>query len=128
MPGIVKGSGLPVKRKRGTSQTKPLKRAKSESSDDGDYSPAQLAQLETEIVELKKYERIPELIEILQSEAGPSSLAAAFSLCKVFAKLMALGDISNKPGEVEEKLKKLYSNYKARLLVGEFSSSDTGLL
>lgn len=126
MPGIVKGSGLPVKRKRGPSQTKPVKRAKSETSDDEEYSQAQLAHLESEIVELKKYEKIPALTDILRGETSPALLAAAFSLCKVFAKLMASGDLSNKPGEVEEKLKKLYSNYKAQLLVGESSSFDAG--
>ena len=119
MPGIVKGSGLPVKRKRGPSQTKPVKRAKSESSEDEEYSQAQLAQLETEIVELKKFDKIQALTDILQGESGAASLAAAFSLCKVFAKLMASGDLSNKPGEMEDKLKKLYSNYKAQLLVSK---------
>ena len=123
MPGILKNAGLPAKRKRGPSQTKPVKRAKSESSEDEEYSQAQLAQLETEIVESKEYDKIPVLTEILQGENGPASLAAAFSLCKVFAKLMASGDLSNKPGEMEEKLKKLYSNYKAQLLVSAVTCS-----
>lgn len=126
MPGIVKGSGLPVKRKRGPSATKPIKRAKSESSDEEEYSQAQLARLETEIVESKKYDKIPALTEILQGESSAASIAAAFSLCKIFAKLMASGDLSNKPGETEDKLKKLYSNYKAHLLVSNhFMSART---
>lgn len=117
MPGTLKESQTAVKRKRGPSATKPKKRAKSESGDEEEYSQAQLERLESDIVERKKYNKIQQLLSILQDGSGSSSIATSFSLCKVFAKLMASGDLSNKPGELEEKLRKLYATFKSHLVV-----------
>lgn len=117
MPGLVSNSGTAPKRKRVSSEVRPKKRAKSESEDDEGFSEAQLARLESDIVEKKKFDKIPSLIKLVREDAGETSIAAAFAACKVFAKLMATGDLSNKPGEKEDRLRKLYSDYKSHLLV-----------
>jgi U3 small nucleolar RNA-associated protein 19 len=129
MPGIVGASGHSAKRKRVLSEKRPSKRAKSESSDEEDDTQSQLLLLETEIVESKNYEKIATLINILRTDGEPSdnSIIAAISLYRVFAKLIASGDLSNKPGDTEEKLMKRYSNYKSALviLLGEQETSST---
>lgn len=121
MPGLL-ASGSAVKRKRGQSETRPKKRAKSESEDDEQSSQAQLGQLEVEILEQKKYNKITELIKFVQDESEEIAIAAAFSACKIFAKLMATGELSNKPGDSEESLRKKYSTYKRELLVRSYFS------
>jgi U3 small nucleolar RNA-associated protein 19 len=72
--------------------------------------------LEAEIIESKKYGKIKTLLRILEAEDSDDSIIAAISLFRVFAKLMASGDLSNKPGENEE-LKKRYAQYKTILVV-----------
>lgn len=116
MPGLI-ASGTAGKRKRGPSETRPKKRAKSESEDEDQFSEAQLARLERDIVEKKKYDKISSLIRLVQDKSEEIAIAAAFAACKIFAKLMAAGELSNKPGESEESLRKQYSAYKRQLLV-----------
>jgi U3 small nucleolar RNA-associated protein 19 len=122
MPGLV-ASGASGKRKRVPSETRPKKRARSESEDDEQSSEAHIARLEMDIFEKKKYEHIAALIKLVQNESEEIAIAAAFSSCKIFAKLMATGELSNKPGDSEEGLRKQYSAYKRQLLVRDTISA-----
>lgn len=119
MPGIVKSAAGPAKRKRVDSQRKPVKRAKSESSDDEEDIQAQILLLESEILESKKhYNNIPKLIKLLESE---DAIIASVALCRVFSRLIASGELTKKAGNSEKEdivvawLKERYLEYKTGL-------------
>lgn len=127
MPAAVTGLNQSVKRKRTSSEKKPVKRARSESPDDseGEDGQAQILLLETEIFESKKhYNNIATLVNILgtQSEETDNSVLAAISLCRVFTRLMVSGDMVRKQGASEKDvvvlkwLKEQYTQYKAGLV------------
>lgn len=137
MPRITGESGHSAKRKRASSERRPSKRARSESSDDEDTQ-AQILLLETEIFESKKnYNNVAKLIKILRagSEEADDSVVAAISLCRVFTRLMVAGDLVKKQGTTEKEavvirwLKERYSEYKASLLelLGEEGVASTAL-
>ena len=126
MPGITGDSGSSSKRKRISSDKRPSKRARSESSEDEKDAQAQIFLLENETFETKKnYNNIAKLIKILRddNEDPDISVVAAISLCRVFVRLMASGDLARKQGGTEKDavvvkwLKERYSEYKAALLI-----------
>lgn len=127
MPGIVDGSNSSGKRKRVSAEKGPLKRARSESSDDdGDEDDqAQILLLENEIFESRKnYNNIAKLIGLLrdESEDPETSVVAGISLCRVFTRLMVAGDMNKKKTSPEKDnvvirwLKERYTEYKISLL------------
>lgn len=131
-------SGSSHKRKRLLSDKRPSKRARSESSDEDTDTQAQILLLENEILESKKnYNNIAKLVKILRddNEDGDNSVVAAISLCRVFARLMASGEMARKQGSTEKEiivikwLKERYSEYKASLLsfLGEEGVESTAL-
>ncbi|RDW60148.1 hypothetical protein BP5796_11754 [Coleophoma crateriformis] len=126
MPGIVSKTGHSVKRKRDTTEKRPSKRARSESSDDEDTQ-AEILLLENEIFESnskKNYNNIAKLIQILNNDGDDAddSFLAAISLCRVFTKLIAAGELERKQGNSEKDavvmrwLKERYAQYKEGLL------------
>ena len=130
MPGIGEHKRQQNKRKREVLDQGPSKRAKSESSDDEDGL-AQILLLENEIFESKKnYNNITTLIKILQAndELDNDPALAAISLCRIFTRLMASGDMTKKQETTEKEaivvewLRARYAEYKIalpRLLVQE---------
>jgi U3 small nucleolar RNA-associated protein 19 len=136
MPSIIGNSGQSAKRKRKTSEPRPSKRARSESSEEDVQ--AQILLLETEIFESKKnYNNITALIKLLRddSEGADGSVVASISLCRVFTRLMVSGEMAKPHGATEKEvvvakwLKERYSEYKAAILVllAEESISLTAL-
>ncbi|KAF4625556.1 hypothetical protein G7Y89_g12612 [Cudoniella acicularis] len=136
MPGAVADSSRPVKRKRVSSEKRPSKRARSESSDEDGQ--AQILLLENEIFESKKnYNNIATLIKIFtaDTEDADDSVVAAISLCRVFTRLIVAGDLVQKRGASEKEvvvvkwLKERYTEYKTALLdiLGEEGISATAL-
>lgn len=126
MPGTVAEIGHSAKRKRETTEKRPSKRTRSESSDDEDTQ-AEILLLENEIFESsskKNYNNIPKLIQILNndSDVADDSFLAAISLCRVFTKLIAAGELEKKQGNSEKDavvmrwLKERYAQYKEGLL------------
>jgi U3 small nucleolar RNA-associated protein 19 len=133
MPGTVGERGQPAKRKRTTSDKRPSKRAKSESSDEEDGG-GQILLLENEIYESKKnYNNIAILIKILREDEN--AINAAFSLWRVFTKLMISEDMTLTPETLQKEavvvrwLKERYSEYKTGLLelLGEEGIGSTAL-
>jgi U3 small nucleolar RNA-associated protein 19 len=136
MPSTIDGSGKSAKRKRKTSDTKPLKRAQSESSEED--AQAQILMLETEIFESKKnYNNITALIKLLRDdgEDADNSIVAAISLCRVFTRLMVSGEMTKREEATEKEavvvkwLRERYSEYKTAILalLGEEGISSTAL-
>lgn len=136
MPGIVGDSSHPTKRKRASSEKKPSKRARSESSEDNAQD--EILLLETEIFESKKnYNNIPKLIKILRAngEVTDESVIAAISLCRVFVRFMISGELEKKKGSTEKDavvlkwLRERYTDCKAALLLllGEEGVGNTAL-
>ncbi|PMD39047.1 nucleolar complex protein-like protein, partial [Hyaloscypha variabilis F] len=136
MPSTVDPPGKTAKRKRKTSESKPSKRARSESSEDDVQ--AQILLLETEILESKQnYNNITALIKLLRddNEDAENSVIAAVSLCRVFTRLMMSGEMTKREGTSEKEivvvkwLKERYSEYKTAIiaLLGEENISSTAL-
>ncbi|KAG4437686.1 hypothetical protein IFR05_006848 [Cadophora sp. M221] len=140
MPGPTSGPSQSGKRKRASSEKRPSKRARSDSSESSgeEDSQAQIILLADEILRSKKnYNNISKLIQILRAEGeeADDSAVAAISLCRVFTSLMVSGDIIKKQSTTEKDavvikwLKERYSEYKTGLLVllGEEEISSTAL-
>ena len=136
MPGTLPQNGTSGKRKSLSSDKRPAKRARSESSEED--AQAQIFLLENEIFESKKnYNNVAKLIKLLQSDGDDtgSFIVAAVSLCRVFMRLMVSGDMIKKQGCTEKDiivvkwLKERYSEYKSALLLllGEGGFSSTAL-
>jgi len=136
MPATIDQAGQSSKRKRVAAKEKPLKRARSESSDEDPQ--AQILLLENEIFESKEhYNNITKLIKILQGDTddGDILVVAAISLCRVFTRLMVSGDMTKKPAGSEKEailvrwLRERYAEYKAALLIflGEEGVESTAL-
>lgn len=124
MPGATGDNLSSGKRKRSSSDKRPSKRSRSESSEED--AQAQILFLENEIFEAKKnYNNVSKLIKILQDkdEDTDNSAVAAISLCRVFVRLMASGDMARKQSSTDKDvivirwLKERYSEYKTSLLL-----------
>lgn len=137
MPGKV--AEAPLKRKRSNAASEPKKRAKSESSsDDDEDSHADILLLETEILESKKnYNNISKLLEIASQEhEGDVSTVAIVSLCRVFIRLLAAGNLTRNPGQSEKEiaviqwLKARLADYKQVLLsaLSDEATANTALI
>lgn len=120
MAAPAKSSSKGLKRKTKGAEPRPSKRARSQSDDEED-SQAQILSLETEVFESKKnYNNIVKLIKLLRD--SDDALVAAVSLCRVFTRLMASGDLTrNKPSTEKEAvvikwLLERYAEYKLALL------------
>ncbi len=134
MPGLVDGSG---KRKRGDAMSKPTKRLRSESLEgDQDDTQGQILLLENEIFESKKnYNNVTKLLRYLQKSGDnmDNALVAAISLCRVFVRLMASGEMTKKKTTTEKALVVIswlherYNEYKQLLfhLLSNKSSAPT---
>lgn len=135
MPGLVSNPAGAAKRKRQASKTEPVKRSRSESSDDDSHG--RILLLENEIFESKKhYNNISTLIQILQrqNETPEESLIAAIALCRVFSRFMASGEFVRKRETTEKEtvviqwLKERYTEYKTALLALLSSASGSTAL
>ncbi|EON97753.1 putative nucleolar complex protein 4 protein [Phaeoacremonium minimum UCRPA7] len=122
MPSAVEAKAS--KRKRSATKEPPKKRARSESSEENDPQ-AEILLLENAIFESKKnYNNITTLIEISQNHNGGAELAlvAAVSLCRVFIKLLASGNLLRKKDSPEKEivlvhwLRDRLAEYKTALL------------
>jgi U3 small nucleolar RNA-associated protein 19 len=115
-----KDSGQPVKRKRVSTVDRPLKRARSESSDED--AEAQILLLENDIFASKKnYNNIVKLVNKL--ETPDEAVIAAISLCRVFTRLMVSGDMTKRKDTTDKDavvigwLRERYKDYKSGLIV-----------
>src|SRR5580700_7663149 len=100
MPGLVDGSNGAAKRKRATSRHKPLKRARSDSTEED--AQARILLLEGEILDSKKnYNNISVLLRYLQG-GKEESVVAAIALCRVFTRILAAGDLVKGEGTTEK--------------------------
>ncbi|KAI2623665.1 CBF/Mak21 family-domain-containing protein [Xylaria nigripes] len=137
-PGALKETSL--KRKRAKIPEKASKRTKAESSDDesdNDDRQAEILLLEDEILQSKKnYNNITVILDLAKAEDNPEvALFAAVSLCRVFLRLLASGNLSRKTGQSEREavvvqwLKGRLSDYKKYLItaLGEESTASTAL-
>ncbi|KAJ2977328.1 hypothetical protein NUW58_g7844 [Xylaria curta] len=136
MPSTVDEASL--KRKRAKVPEKPSKRTKHESSDEEEEDrQAEILLLEDEILKSKKnYNNITVLFEFAKSQHDPEvALFSMVSLCRVFLRLLASGNLSRKAGQSEREtvvvqwLKARLSEYK-KLLVSvlcEEQSASTAL-
>lgn len=104
MPGKV--AEAPLKRKRPDGVSKASKRARSESSSDDESSQADILLLENEILESKRnYNNISKLLEIASDEDDvQSSTVATVSLCRVFIRLLAAGNLTRNSGQSEKEI------------------------
>jgi U3 small nucleolar RNA-associated protein 19 len=127
MPALIDGKSGAIKRKRLDSKQKPIKRARSESSeeDSEEDGQARILMLENEVFESKKhYNNISSLIKLVRSEDDDSedSIVAAIALCRIFTRLMASGDLTKNPDTSEKDsvvilwLRERYAEYKTALL------------
>jgi len=122
MPAVLDAKATASKRKRSNVEKRPSKRVRSESDDED--AQAEILLLENEIFESKKhYNNIAKLIKILKDVDSEGSIVAAISLCRIFTRLMASGDLvknkstSEKEAVVIQWLRERYSEYKQALLV-----------
>lgn len=114
-----KGAGQLAKRKRVPTADKPLKRARSESSEEDPE--AQILLMENAIFESKKnYNNIVKLVNKLVDPE--EAVLAAISLCRVFTRLMVSGDMTKSKDTTEKDavvvgwLKERYKDYKSGLI------------
>lgn len=114
-----KRAGQPTKRKRVPTAEKPLKRARSESSEEDPE--AQILLLENDIFESKKnYNNIVKLVNKLVDPE--EAVLASISLCRVFTRLMVSGDMTKRKDTTERDavvvgwLRERYKDYKSGLI------------
>ncbi|KAH9908731.1 CBF-domain-containing protein [Xylariomycetidae sp. FL2044] len=141
MPAEV-GDGI-LKRKRAKQVEKVSKRAKADTSSDGDEDDdnanpqAEILLLENEILESKKnYNNITKLLDLAQTEdEDDTAVFALVSLCRVFLRLLASGsltkksDLSEKDTVVVQWLRSKLGDYKNAILAtfGREGSASTAL-
>ena len=102
---IVAESALKRKPKGGPEPSKKRPRSDSNSRNDGDDEQSQILLLENGIVESRKnYNNITTLIEISQKQGdnADAAVVAAVSLCRVFIRLLALGNLTRKKDASEK--------------------------
>lgn len=123
MPAAIDSTARPTKRKRVDSEKRPVKRARSESSDED--AQAHILLLENEVFESKKhYNNIATLIKLVRvdDDGGDDAVVAAISLCRIFTRMMAAGqltrtkDTKEKDLVVIQWLRERYAEYKRTLL------------
>ncbi|KAI1807166.1 CBF-domain-containing protein [Daldinia bambusicola] len=120
-----------LKRKRSKVPEKANKRAKAKDSDERDPQ-AEILQLENEIIESKKnYNNITTLLELAQRHGDDDSTQLAMvSLCRVFLRLFASGNLARRYGQSEKDivvvqwLKQRLGDYK-QIIISELRQEDT---
>ncbi|KAI1470416.1 CBF-domain-containing protein [Daldinia caldariorum] len=123
-----------LKRKRSKVPEKANKRTKAKDSDERDPQ-AEILQLENEIIESKKnYNNITTLLELAQEDgdddSNDSTQLAMVSLCRVFLRLFASGNLARRNGQSEKDivvvqwLKQRLSDYK-QIIISELRQEDT---
>ncbi|KAI1106996.1 nucleolar complex protein [Jackrogersella minutella] len=138
MPGNLGEESL--KRKRSKVPHKASKRAKAESNDsEGEHDPqAEILLLENAILESKKnYNNITTLLQIAQKDDddNDSTQLAMVSLCRVFLRLLASGNLARREGQSEKDivvvqwLRKRLGDYKQIVLstLGQEDSASIAL-
>ncbi|KAI1775272.1 CBF/Mak21 family protein [Hypoxylon cercidicola] len=121
-----------LKRKQSKTSEKASKRAKTESDSENDNSTDDILRLEQEILESKKnYNNITTILELAQSnEDDDAAQFALVSLCRVFLRLLASGNLARKSGQSEKDgvvvqwLRKRLGDYK-RIIVSSLGQEDT---
>ncbi|KAJ4992052.1 cbf mak21 family protein [Stagonosporopsis vannaccii] len=104
MPGTKTAAASGVKRKRDPAkaerrEAKSKKRQKSPASDDGDDVQAHVLQLEAQILESRRhYNNIATLLQLSKKQDNDAPVLAAVALCRVFARLLAAGDMAKSKG------------------------------
>ncbi|KAI2624353.1 nucleolar complex protein [Hypoxylon sp. NC1633] len=126
-----------LKRKRSKVIQSANKRAKAERDNNADDPQAEILLLENAILESKKnYNNITILLEFTQKESDDDfAQLAMVSLCRVFLRLLASGNMTRRDGQSEKDvvvvqwLKKRLGDYKQAVLsaLGQESSASTAL-
>ncbi|KAI9778511.1 MAG: hypothetical protein M1839_008041 [Geoglossum umbratile] len=120
MPGTLDGSSSPKKRKRGHTTRQEVARTASDDS-----TQSRIVQLESQILESRRhYNNIATLLSIGRDDGkkGGEDPTAAISLCRVFCRLMANGNMSATKGASDAEvtivhwLKAKYGDYLEMLL------------
>lgn len=133
MPAPTSGTGHSTKRKRSSTEKRPVKRARSESpGEEEDEAAYRIIRLGLKISESKKYHHyIPKLIQIIQQD-DENSLIAAGSLRIAFTKLVESDQMtrdkkhSAQEAEIVDNLRKQYTTYKAALVELLVQDGDEG--
>ncbi|KAI8961714.1 CBF-domain-containing protein [Daldinia sp. FL1419] len=125
-----------LKRKRSKGPEKANKRTKAKDNDERDPQ-AEILQLENEILESKKnYNNITTLLELAQKDSDDDSTQlAVVSLCRVFLRLFASGNLARRNGQSEKDivvvqwLKQRLGEFKKIVLLalGEEDTASTAL-
>ncbi|KAH8692180.1 putative ribosome biogenesis protein Noc4 [Talaromyces proteolyticus] len=125
MPGIADPSDLSTrskKRKQSSKEANPSSKRRAVASDKINGEQAKIEELEAQISESRKYyNNIATLISMLNSDDQPN-LAVAVSLCRVFCRLIAGGDLQQSSRAAEQEqiivawLKERLQEYQAFLL------------
>lgn len=136
MPSTVGEDSLKRKRSQKASD-KVHKRAKAESNDTDDDPQAEILLLENAILESKKnYNSITTLLELAQKDSDDDSTQLALvSLCRVFLRLLAAGNLARQEGQAEKDLvviqwlRKTFGGYKQTIVdaLGHENSASTAL-
>jgi U3 small nucleolar RNA-associated protein 19 len=137
MPGKTITSSVGVKRKRDSSkperrESKPLKSRRKSPSEDADDGQSAILELETQIIESRRYyNNIATLLQLARQTETESDrpILAVVALCRVFSRLLATGDMVKSKGMGEAEgmivswLKGRYQEYKD-LLLDDFLQSE----
>ncbi|KKZ63894.1 hypothetical protein EMCG_01796 [[Emmonsia] crescens] len=125
MPGLLDGVRNSKKRKKEASEPKQQSSKRRAVADDDDEDKNRIQQLEDQIVESRKYyNNIVTLLSLFVTEDTSKSpnLTAALSLCRVFCRLMAGGQLNKPKGASEQDLilvawlKQRYQEYQQGLI------------
>jgi U3 small nucleolar RNA-associated protein 19 len=125
MPGLLNGDYVSKKRKLGKSNKETNSKRRVVVAPTEDASTAQIERLESGIAESRRnYNNITASISMINvaKPAESVSLAATVSLCRVFARLLTAGSLSESTNSAEQEkvitawLKQRYQEYQDLLL------------
>lgn len=105
MPGHIEGSSSKRKRQGGGEPVKKRSRSASTESNDIDDDQSKILLLENEVFASKKhYNNITTLIAVAQAQDDDLETAqiAAVSLCRIFIRLIAAGNLTKRKGATEK--------------------------
>ncbi|KAI2473052.1 CBF/Mak21 family-domain-containing protein [Annulohypoxylon bovei var. microspora] len=137
MPGSIGDESLKRKRSKTSAKANKRTKAEAESNDSEDDPQAEILLLENAILESKKnYNNITTLLELAQKDGdNDSTQLAMVSLCRVFLRLFASGNLARRDGQSEKDivvvqwLKKRLGEYKQIMLsaLDQEESASTAL-
>lgn len=120
MAGAINGAQISKKRKKGGKE-RPVTKRRAVTKDDDEQG--RIQQLEDQIAESRKYyNNIVTLLSMVNAESETPHIAVAVSLCRVFCRLIAGGQLNKPEGASEQDqilvawLKERYQDYQKALV------------